>query len=152
MSTVSGVGADSAIRALQAPGRIPLVAVRAAAALPAAGAVATTTALSIPLGCEGVTFRFTATRAHAGGKVKALPVWTFDTVTAPETALDAEDGDGTLPLIENPISITPGAAETTRSVSLEVPFGATSVQLQLYEIGSDLAQPTTVGVHATGGR
>jgi len=33
-----------------------------------------------------------------------------------------------------------------------VPFGATSVQLQLYEIGSDLAQPTTVGVHATGGR
>lgn len=152
MSTASGVGADYAVRPILAPGRIALTAVRASSALPSAGAVATTAALSIPLGCEGITFRFSVTRAHVGGKVKALPVWTFDTVTAPETALDAEDGDSTLPLIENPISITPGATATTRSVSLVVPYGATSVQLQIYEIGSDLAQPSTVSVHATGGR
>ena len=149
--TLEAVG-TAGTRSLNHQARIEVVELRALSALPISAVTATVPAdpVTLPLAVTKLTCLIEVDRAHSGGKVKALPKWTFDTITARETAFDAAVS-GVTPLVEDPVSIAPPTdAAVTRILIINVPPGATGFQLELTETGTDAAQPSIVGVNLTG--
>ena len=150
-----GLGANEERMPVRGIGRIVLDALFALAELPTAGSETTLPAdpFVIPLGVEQLTILLDVQRsAGVAGKVYALPIWSFGSKSAPQTALDAEDSDSTLPLIDDAVSVTPPSnALVTRPIIVDVPPGATGLRLRLKEIGADLSNPSSVGASVTGG-
>lgn len=158
MTVASGQGADARIHPLAAPGRIAPVALRALAALPAAGAAAVAGGpWAIPVGTPSVSLLLTVERAAEGGKVRQRVLWAFgeDMATlSEETGLgDAtvDAGDLVSPLVGAPVTIEPTSdTAVTRTLVVSVAPGATAIKVEGWEVGTP-DTPSSWGVTVTGG-